>query len=185
MNIKHVYLRYPTNFMIFSLCRPILFDNNKYGMPWFVVLLIVVIVIVAFAAMVLPYIINAISDERLEKKYDEWREEIVKNNKPTEAHEFLNTYIRYDFEGVYIIHNISKDKYYVGQSINVVGRVRNHLKGSGNGDVYADFKYGDNFEVILIALEDTEYTNLNDLERNCIAAYHAFDKGYNKNRGNS
>lgn len=154
-------------------------------MPWFVVLLIVVMVVFALAAMFLPTIINAINDEKLEKKYNEWREEIVKRNKPVDANEFLNTYVRYDFEGVYIIHNISKDKYYVGQSINVVGRVRNHLKGKGNGDVYADFKYGDNFEVILIALEDTEYQYLNDLERHCIAAYHAFEDGYNKNRGNS
>ena len=37
------------------------------------------------------------------------------------------------------------DKYenvYVGQSIWVENRVHNHLIGKGNGDVYADVKYG-------------------------------------------
>ena len=153
-------------------------------MPWFVPLIIIGVIVLASAAWWLPALVNSINDKKLEEEYSKWRETIVKNNKPTEAHEFLNTYIRYDFEGVYILHNISKDMYYVGQSINVVDRVRNHLKGKGNGDVYADFKYGDKFEVILIAIEDTEYEYLNDLERHCIAAYHAFEKGYNKNRGN-
>ena len=31
---------------------------------------------------------------------------------------------------------------YVGQSVNIYKRVFNHLTGHGNGDVYADVKYG-------------------------------------------
>lgn len=100
------------------------------------------------------------------------------------ADDFLHKYIRYDFEGVYVLHNLTKDMYYVGQSINVVERAKHHLTGKGNGDVYADFKYGDSFEVVLIDINNTNYSNLNDLERYTIAAFRAYDKGYNKTRGN-
>lgn len=47
--------------------------------------------------------------------------------------------------GIYIIHNVTKNKYYVCQSRIVLKIVRNHFSGSGNGDVYADFKYNDEF----------------------------------------
>ena len=154
-------------------------------MPWYLPLIIIGFFVLISAAWWLPALVNAINNRNLEKEYDEWRNSIVRNNTPMDANEFLTKYVRYDFEGVYILHNLTKDMYYVGQSINVAERVKNHLKGKGNGDVYADFKYGDMFEVILIALEDTDYVNLNDLERHCIAAFHAYEKGYNKNRGNN
>ena len=90
-----------------------------------------------------------------------------------------------DFTGVYVLHNKSKDMYYVGQSVKVVSRVLQHLTGHGNGDVYADFKYGDEFEVSTVSLVDSGYGNLNDLERDTIAAYDAYNNGYNKTAGNS
>ena len=90
-----------------------------------------------------------------------------------------------DFTGVYVLHNKSKDMYYVGQSVRVVARVGQHLTGHGNGDVYADFKYGDEFEVSTVSLVDSGYGSLNDLERDTIAAYDAYRKGYNRTSGNS
>ena len=51
-------------------------------------------------------------------------------------------------------------------------------------DIYADYKYGDEFTIRLIALKGSGFKTLNELERNAIAAYRAYDKGYNKTRGN-
>ena len=92
--------------------------------------------------------------------------------------------LRKNFDGVYVIHNITKDMYYVGQAKEVLNRVNSHFTGSGNGDVYADYKYGDKFNVSIIALENSGYNNLNDLERDTISVYNAYNKGYNKTRGN-
>lgn len=90
-----------------------------------------------------------------------------------------------DFTGVYVVHNVTKDLYYVGQSLRVVSRLSQHFSGHGNGDVYADFKYGDAFLINVIPLSGSGYNSLDALERDAIAAYHAFDCGYNRTRGNS
>ena len=89
-----------------------------------------------------------------------------------------------DFTGIYVIHNKTKDKYYVGQSVRVVGRVGQHLMGRGNGDVYADYKYGDKFEINIVSLRESGYDSLDALERDTIKAYGAYTKGYNRTRGN-
>lgn len=60
---------------------------------------------------------------------------------------------KYNFPGVYILHNVTKDKYYIGQGRQVIDRVNDrvnmHFTGHGNGDVYADYKYGDIFTIKL------------------------------------
>ena len=89
-----------------------------------------------------------------------------------------------EFTGVYILHNVTKGKYYVGQSIRVLSRINQHLTGHGNGDVYADFKYGDGFTVSTIPMQGSGYQSLNDLERDAISAYNAKDNGYNMTYGN-
>ncbi len=89
-----------------------------------------------------------------------------------------------EFEGCYVLHNKTKDKYYVGQAKNVMQRVKTHLAGHGNGDVNADYKYGDEFETRTISLVFAGYTTLNSLERDLISRYNAYSKGYNKTRGN-
>lgn len=91
---------------------------------------------------------------------------------------------QHDFAGVYILYNHTKNMYYVGQGKRVFQRVNNHFTGHGNGDVYADYKYGDDFTIKMIALEHSGFNTLNELERNTIAAYNAYAKGYNKTRGN-
>lgn len=89
-----------------------------------------------------------------------------------------------DFEGCYVLYNKTKEMYYVGQSKTVLARVSRHFKGKGNGDVYADFKYHDEFEVCLIRLAETKYIRLNDLERELIRATNAYYNGYNSTNGN-
>lgn len=89
------------------------------------------------------------------------------------------------FKGVYVLYNQSKSMFYVGQAKNVLSRVNAHFSGRGNGDVYADYKYGDLFIIRLMPLEGSGYENLNDLEREMISYFHAYGKGYNKTKGNS
>ncbi len=88
------------------------------------------------------------------------------------------------FEGVYILHNKTKRLYYVGQGVQVPDRVNSHFTGKGNGDVYADYKYGDEFTIRLIPLYKSGFSTLNELEKAAIEAYDAFASGYNKTRGN-
>lgn len=89
-----------------------------------------------------------------------------------------------NFAGVYILFNQTKNMYYVGQGKQVLNRVNAHFTGRGNGDVYADYKYGDSFTIKMIALENSGFDSLNELERYTIARYNAFYDGYNKTRGN-
>lgn len=89
-----------------------------------------------------------------------------------------------NFAGVYIIYNKSKNMYYVGQAHRILDRVNSHFTGKGNGNVYADYKYGDSFTIRMISLESSGYQSLNDLERDTIRKFDSFAKGYNKTRGN-
>ena len=89
-----------------------------------------------------------------------------------------------NFAGVYILFNKSKNMYYVGQGKQVLNRVNAHFTGKGNGDIYADYKYGDSFTIKMIALENSGFGSLNELERHTISRYNAFSRGYNKTRGN-
>ena len=87
-----------------------------------------------------------------------------------------------DASWVYVLFISSKQLYCVGQSKKVLQRVKSHLTGSGNGDVYADFKYGDNFDITIHKCDEFD---LNNIERTFISKYKASSsKGYNKNREN-
>lgn len=90
----------------------------------------------------------------------------------------------HNFPGVYVIYNQTKDMYYVGQGVRVFDRVNNHFTGKGNGDVYADYKYNNYFQIGIIPFENCGFSTLNELERVTIKTYNAYIKGYNKTRGN-
>ena len=66
-----------------------------------------------------------------------------------------------------------------------MSRVNNHFTGKRNGDVYADYKYEDEFKVNFIDLRNSGYSNLDTLEAFAIKKYNVYDNGYNKTRGNS
>lgn len=68
---------------------------------------------------------------------------------------------------------------YIGQSINVISRVHNHLTGKGNGDVYADRKNGKYVYVKIITCPISE---LNSLEVRLIKAFD-WERLYNKSKG--
>lgn len=68
---------------------------------------------------------------------------------------------------------------YIGQSVNVCQRVHNHFNGKGNGDVYADIKYGKEAYVRIVPCKAKR---LNDMETALIEAFSATDS-YNKTKG--
>ena len=70
---------------------------------------------------------------------------------------------------------------YVGQSENVCQRVRNHLTGHGNGDVYCDVRNGNSVYIKIICCEPSQ---MNDVEKNLIKIFNA-TKSYNKTAGGS
>jgi len=93
-------------------------------------------------------------------------------------------YKKLNFEGVYVLYNSTKNKYYVGQGKRILDRVNMHFTGKGNGDVYADYKYGDSFTIKMIGLDHSGYKSLNALERDTIEVFNARATGYNKTNGN-
>ena len=92
--------------------------------------------------------------------------------------------LSHNFAGVYILFNKTKNLYYVGQGQQILNRVIAHFTGHGNGDVYADYKYGDSFTIKMIGLENSGCSSLNELERKTIMTYDSVAHGYNKTRGN-
>lgn len=86
--------------------------------------------------------------------------------------------------GIYILHNKTKDMYYVGQGDYVISRAFKHFSGAGQGDVYADYKFGDRFTIKIIYLRGSGFFRLNSLEKTAIEILDAYDYGYNKTHGN-
>lgn len=70
---------------------------------------------------------------------------------------------------------------YVGQSITMYQRVRDHFSGKGNGDVYADIKYGKYVYAQFFSCMESE---LNLKERELIRLFNATES-YNKTSGGS
>jgi len=89
-----------------------------------------------------------------------------------------------DMVGVYVLYNKSKNKYYVGQTKRLFFRINQHFTGYGNGDIYADYVYGDQFAIQIIKLTDSGYSDIDKLEKDLIKKYDAYKVGYNKTSGN-
>ena len=75
------------------------------------------------------------------------------------------------------------DNVYVGQSMTVFARVRNHLTGHGNGDVYAEVKYNAPCgEQIFVVFVPCDAKDLNDKEKELIRQFNA-QQSFNKTAG--
>lgn len=158
---------------------------------------IIVITAVACSAIILLAIAMAIWQAR---KQAERRRQVL-GSEPVSAQDFLANwrvgkrgsrlgYASLDRPGCYVIltnpvirenGDAEYDAVYVGQSVHVCSRVRAHLTGHGNGDVYADVRAGKNVEVRIVPCDEQA---MNDVERDLIAAFHATDS-YNRTRGGS
>lgn len=65
--------------------------------------------------------------------------------------------------GCYVLKNLTNGMVYVGQAKYVPQRVNAHFTGKGNGDVYADYRYGNPFEIRMVDVMATGYRRLDDL----------------------
>lgn len=66
--------------------------------------------------------------------------------------------------GVYILHNMSKNSHFIGQSNKALHAVYDHFTGRGDTTVYRDYKNGDVWTVRIVRLVDSPYDNLDALE---------------------
>ena len=92
--------------------------------------------------------------------------------------------------GVYVIHNKEKDKYYVGQSKDVMKRIKQHFNGTiPKNSIFAEDYYTskienrDNiFELKIIECKTKD--ELDRLEKKLIYEYDSWNNGYNSTSGN-
>lgn len=92
--------------------------------------------------------------------------------------------------GCYIIHNVEKDKYYVGQSKDVLRRLRQHFNGTvPKNIIFAEDYYKSSlpdvsllFEVKIIKCKTKD--ELDKTEKKLIFDYDALNTGYNSTSGN-
>ena len=157
-------------------------------------LMVLVFGILIIFNAVIP-LVSHIRQSRLQTR----RRRQVMNNAPVSAQKFLEQwcvgkrgsnfgYRALDQPGCYVIltNPVGKangdaewDAVYVGQSVNVCSRVRQHLTGHGNGDVYADVRAGEYVEVRILPCAKWQ---MNDIECSLIAAFNATNS-YNRTRG--
>ncbi len=92
--------------------------------------------------------------------------------------------------GVYIIHNKEKDKYYVGQSKDVMKRIKQHFNGTvPKNPIFAEDYYTskinnkeDLFEIKIIKCNTKD--ELDKQEKKLIYEYDSWNNGYNGTSGN-
>ena len=93
--------------------------------------------------------------------------------------------------GVYVIRNTENGKCYVGQSKDIIRRLRQHFHGTTpNNVIFAEDYYSskmtdktDLFEFKIIPLETKD--ELDETERKLIKKYNSREEGYNKTQGNT
>lgn len=106
----------------------------------------------------------------------------------------LKKFVGLEYEkiiGCYAIHNIVNDKYYVGQSKDVMKRLRQHFKGTVPSNIiFAEDYYSQKeedreslFELKIIPCETKD--ELDRTEKQLIEEYDAFQSGYNGTNGNT
>ena len=87
--------------------------------------------------------------------------------------------------GIYKITNLINNKIYIGQSIHITQRWKEHIQGKGNKELYLDIqKYSVNsftFEIIELCPKE----QLNEKESYWIKYYDSVNQGYNLTDGGS
>ena len=122
---------------------------------------------------------------------------VFSKNKKTFVFQNLNHYLNFKNEnpiitGCYIIKNILNGKIYVGQSINIPERIRQHFHQNcypKNEIFLSDFfntpeRFRNNlFDIAFVPCDSS--LNLNKLEKDLIEYFDSFNTGYNRTRGNN
>lgn len=82
--------------------------------------------------------------------------------------------------GCYIVCNKSNNLTYVGKSIHLLQRVKQHYShASGNSCLYMDYINGDKIEIYFVKLTDTDFNDLQTLEGYLIKLMDSVNHGYN------
>lgn len=89
-----------------------------------------------------------------------------------------------DFAGCYIFQDQTTGKYYVGQSIHVIHRLVQHLRGKGSLDIYNAVAQGHVIYYSALKFKNSPYTDLNQMERVLIKKFNSDTDGYNQTSGN-
>lgn len=127
-------------------------------------------------------IIGTFSSKKKIEKAKEPLSRLIVNNEEIDVEEFLEMYDtrihnfntkqddikilkRSDFEGVYIIHNCTKNIFLVGKSKRVLRKVDRQFRGFENEDVYTDYENNDVFKIRIIKLKSSNYSNIEALEQ--------------------
>jgi len=90
----------------------------------------------------------------------------------------------YNGSAVYIMYFINTDKYYVGQTVNLITRQHQHVSWSRGITKNENFP-NINIDDILIAYITCDESKLDDVESEWIAKTNSFHNGYNKTIGNN
>lgn len=158
---------------------------------------ITLIFIVILAIIVIP-VMSFCSASAARDRQDEKLRNVM-NSRPISAKDFLDQWIvggrgsnlgyrSLDRAGCYVIlinpiegktGTESYEAVYIGQSVNVCSRVRQHLTGHGNGDVYADVRSGKNVQILILPCDKSE---MNNKEKELISIFDA-TKSYNRTKG--
>ena len=140
------------------------------------------------------------TDKSLSKALSNYKTKIATINAlPTEcthdtSFKLLKNFSGLEYEkiiGCYIIHNRENNKYYVGQSKDVLKRLKQHFKGTvPNNIIFAEDYYASKykerenlFEVKIIPC--TTKDELDKTEKELIEQYNSWQYGYNGTSGNN
>ncbi len=83
-----------------------------------------------------------------------------------------------DFEGIYICHNSTKQRYHIGMSSHVYKMAQRIFEGEANQAVYQDYKNGDTFTITIRPLEGSGLYTLVTLAEHYIDRYSANEGDY-------
>lgn len=93
--------------------------------------------------------------------------------------------------GVYKITNINTQQYYIGQSVNVVERMKEHVKHglgidyNGNNKLYCAMQEQGVWNFTFELMEKCQRAQLDEVEAKWIELYQADTLGYNSTQGNN
>ena len=69
-----------------------------------------------------------------------------------------------DFAGVYILHNQTKNTFFIGKSTHVIKKVERQFRGFENKDIYNDFKNNNKYIIRFFRLVDSDFDSIDDFE---------------------
>jgi len=89
----------------------------------------------------------------------------------------------FDFEGVYILHNCSRNVYLIGRSSKVFRKIDRQFRGYENQDIYRDWQRKHHFTVKIVKFENSGYSDINMLEQDLTKKYGNYPPNSEKKPG--